>query len=65
VLDSLQGGVFRFYSEVKRLKLIADAAEGPIPVLFLLDELLSGTNAHDRFAGTRLVVEALVQRGKT
>jgi MutS domain V len=63
VLDSLQGGISRFYSEIKRLKLISDAAEGPIPVLFLLDELLSGTNSHDRFAGTRLVVEALVQRG--
>jgi hypothetical protein len=63
VLDSLQGGVSRFYAEIKRLKLISDAAQGPIPVLFLLDELLSGTNSHDRFEGTRLVVEALVQRG--
>jgi DNA mismatch repair ATPase MutS len=63
VLDSLQGGVSRFYAEIKHLKLISDAAQGPIPVLFLLDELLSGTNSHDRFAGTLLVVEALVQRG--
>lgn len=63
VLDSLQGGVSRFYSEIKRLKLISDAAQGPIPVLFLLDELLAGTNSHDRSAGTRLVVEALVQHG--
>ncbi len=63
VLDSLQGGVSRFYAEIKHLKLISDAAEGPIPVLFLLDELLSGTNSHDRLAGTRLVVESLVQRG--
>lgn len=63
VLDSLQGGVSRFYAEIKHLKLISDAAQGPIPVLFLLDELLSGTNSHDRFAGTRLVVESLVQHG--
>ncbi len=63
VLDSLQGGVSRFYAEIKRLKLISDSAQGPIPVLFLLDELLSGTNSHDRFEGTRLVVDALVQRG--
>ena len=63
VLDSLQGGVSRFYSEIKRLKLISDTAEGPIPVLFLLDELLSGTNSHDRLAGTRLVVKALMHRG--
>ena len=63
VLDSLQGGVSRFYAEIKRLKLISDSAQGQIPVLFLLDELLAGTNSHDRFEGTRLVVDALVQRG--
>jgi hypothetical protein len=63
VLDSLQGGVSRFYAEIKRLKLISDLAQGTIPVLFLLDELLSGTNSHDRLLGTQLVVSALVQRG--
>ncbi|HEX4032116.1 MAG TPA: mismatch repair protein [Terracidiphilus sp.] len=63
VLDSLQGGISRFYAEIKRLKLISDLAQGPIPVLFLLDELLSGTNSHDRLLGTQLVVNALVQRG--
>jgi MutS domain V len=63
VLDSLQGGVSRFYAEIKRLKQIADMAEGATPVLFLLDELLSGTNSHDRAAGTELVVHLLVGRG--
>ncbi|HUN85288.1 MAG TPA: hypothetical protein VMU48_12970 [Terracidiphilus sp.] len=63
ILDSLQGGVSRFYAEIKRLKLISDLAQGPIPVLFLLDELLSGTNSHDRLSGTQLVVKGLVQRG--
>ncbi len=63
VLDSLHGGVSRFYVEIKRLKLISDLAQGSIPVLFLLDELLSGTNSHDRLLGTELVVNALLQRG--
>jgi DNA mismatch repair ATPase MutS len=63
VLDSLQRGVSRFYAEIKRLKLISDLAQGPIPMLFLLDELLSGTNSHDRLAGTRMVVDVLAQRG--
>lgn len=63
ILDSLQGGVSRFYAEIKRLKLISDLAQGPVPVLFLLDELLSGTNSHDRLLGTQLVVNGLVQRG--
>ena len=61
VLDSLQGGVSRFYTEIRRLKLISDLAAGPIPVLFLLDELLSGTNSHDRLEGTKLVVSTLMQ----
>jgi DNA mismatch repair ATPase MutS len=63
VLDSLQGGVSRFYAEIQRLKVLADLAGGGVPLLFLLDELLSGTNSHDRFEGTRLVVEELVEKG--
>jgi hypothetical protein len=63
VLDSLQGGVSRFYAEIQRLKLIFDMTSGPAPVMFLLDELLSGTNSHDRLAGTQFLVRALVGRG--
>lgn len=63
ILDSLQGGVSRFYAEIRRLKLLSDLAEGPVPLLFLLDEVLSGTNSHDRLEGTRFVVGALVRRG--
>ncbi len=63
VLDSLQGGVSRFYAEIRRLKLLADLAAGPRPLLFLLDELLSGTNSHDRYAGARLITRALLARG--
>ncbi|MGA8109021.1 MAG: mismatch repair protein [Acidobacteriaceae bacterium] len=63
VLDSLQGGVSRFYAEIQRLKLLADLAAGEFPLLFLLDELLSGTNSHDRLEGTRAVVRELTRRG--
>ena len=63
VLDSLQGGVSRFYAEIRRLKILSDMADGPMPLLFLLDELLSGTNSHDRYEGTRSVVRALVRQG--
>jgi DNA mismatch repair ATPase MutS len=62
ILDSLSGGVSRFYAEIRRVKVIADLAEGPEPVLFLLDELLSGTNSHDRFVGTRFVLQQLVAK---
>jgi DNA mismatch repair ATPase MutS len=63
VLDSLQGGVSRFYAEIQRLKLISDMTRKPVPVLFLLDELLSGTNSHDRLTGTQFLVRALVAHG--
>jgi hypothetical protein len=62
VLDSLSGGVSRFYAEIHRVKLICDLTEGPVPVLFLLDELLSGTNSHDRLAGSEFIVRRLMER---
>jgi MutS-like protein len=63
VLDSLQGGISRFYAEITRLKVIADLTNGPLPVLFLLDELLQGTNSHDRRIGAEAVVRNLLKRG--
>jgi hypothetical protein len=60
ILDSLSGGVSRFYAEIHRVKLISDLAAGPVPVLFLLDELLSGTNSHDRLAGSEFIVRSLM-----
>ena len=62
ILDSLSGGVSRFYAEIHRVKLVSDLTLGPVPVLFLLDELLSGTNSHDRLAGTEFVVRSFVER---
>jgi hypothetical protein len=63
VLDSLSGGVSRFYAEIRRLKAIDDMTVGVASVLFLLDELLSGTNSHDRLAGTEFVLRSFVDRG--
>ncbi|MGH9664410.1 MAG: MutS-related protein [Bryobacteraceae bacterium] len=63
ILDSLQGGVSHFYAEIMRLKQIADLTSGPLPVLFLLDELLQGTNSHDRRVGAEMIVRSLVRRG--
>ena len=63
VLDSLSGGTSRFYAEIRRLKLAEDLAAGALPVLFLMDELLSGTNSHDRLEGTKLIVRSLIDRG--
>jgi DNA mismatch repair ATPase MutS len=62
VLDSLSGGVSRFYAEIHRIKAIADLAEGPEKVLFLFDEALSGTNSNDRLVGTQFVLQTLKER---
>jgi hypothetical protein len=63
VLDSLQGGISRFYAEIKRLKQIVDLTHEPTAVLFLLDEFLGGTNSQDRRAGSEAMVRRLVERG--
>jgi hypothetical protein len=63
VLDSLQDGRSRFYAEITRLREIIARTSGAPPVLFLLDELLSGTNSHDRQIGAAAIVQALIDRG--
>jgi hypothetical protein len=61
--DSLQEGSSRFYAEITRLRRICDLAEDHPPVLFLLDELLQGTNSKDRLVGAEGVVRALLASG--
>ncbi len=61
--DSLRAGVSRFYAEITRLgRIVRRAGETP-PVLFLVDELLHGTNSHDRRIGAEAIVRGLVARG--
>jgi DNA mismatch repair ATPase MutS len=65
VTDSLQGGVSRFYAEILRLRQILDLTSCELPVLFLIDEFLHGTNSHDRRIGAEALVRGLVERGAT
>jgi hypothetical protein len=62
IQDSVLDGKSRFYAEITRLRQIVDMAERQPPLLFLLDELLSGTNSHDRRIGSEAVVRSLVAR---
>ena len=61
--DSLQAGHSRFYAEILRIRSIVETARGPRPMLFLLDEILHGTNSHDRRIGAEAIVRALVDAG--
>ncbi len=61
--DSLQGNTSRFYAEILRLRDIMQMAAGPTSVLFLIDEVLSGTNSHDRRIGAAAILKGLVKHG--
>ncbi len=63
VNDSLQEGSSRFYAEITRLRRIYDLAAERPPLLFLLDELLQGTNSKDRRIGAEGVLRGLLERG--
>jgi len=66
IQDSLLDGRSRFYAEIHRLKQImqlADAGGDALPLLFLIDEILHGTNSHDRGIGAEAVVRGLIDRG--
>jgi hypothetical protein len=59
--DSLQDHRSRFFAEITRIRHIVDLAKSGRPVLFLLDELLSGTNSHDRRVGAAGIVRGLLR----
>jgi DNA mismatch repair ATPase MutS len=63
ISDSLARGVSHFYAEVARLKAVLDSTRGTTPVLFLLDEILHGTNSEERKTGARWVLGELIARG--
>jgi hypothetical protein len=63
ISDSLQQGASHFFAEITRLRQVVDLTEGEVPVLFLLDEVLHGTNSHDRRIGAEAVLRGLIDRG--
>jgi DNA mismatch repair ATPase MutS len=63
IQDSLQEGRSRFFAEITRIRELADIAARGTPLLFLLDELLHGTNSHDRLVGATGVLRNFLDRG--
>lgn len=73
VSDSLEEGTSRFYAELKKLKLVLDLARRASKreaseaehgtVLFLLDEILHGTNTRERLIGARAILKDLLAKG--
>lgn len=58
--DSLQDSESFFYAELKRLQGIIQQLEAGHPVLVILDEILRGTNSHDKHSGTIGLIRKLV-----
>jgi hypothetical protein len=64
VKDSLERGVSYFYAEVQRIKAVLDAARANREkTLFLLDELLMGTNTRERQIASRELMRLLLATG--
>lgn len=63
--DDLSESTSSFYAELKRLKVIIEAVKqagnGGLPVFFLLDEILKGTNSVDRHTGSAALIRQLIR----
>ena len=63
ITDSLLDGKSKFLAEAERLSGILQQTRHERPVLFLIDEILSGTNSHDRRIASESVVRTLIVNG--
>ncbi|PLS79512.1 MAG: hypothetical protein CYG59_12810 [Chloroflexi bacterium] len=68
VQDSLERGVSYFMAEIQRLKAVVDLAEqtraaGQRTLLYLLDEILHGTNTGERQIAARRIIRHLLNQG--
>jgi hypothetical protein len=63
--DVLEEGLSLFAAELRRIRSIVDAAREPDqpPVLYLLDELLRGTNAEERRVAVATILRHLLNAG--
>ncbi|MFP6641490.1 MAG: DNA mismatch repair protein MutS, partial [Myxococcota bacterium] len=62
ISDSLRQGVSHFLAEIQRLGQVVELTGGEWPVIFLLDEVLHGTNSHDRRIGAGALIRGLLER---
>lgn len=63
--DSLSHNESYFYAELKRLKILKTRVESGEPILFILDEILKGTNSADKSLGSKLFLKKMLEMGGT
>jgi DNA mismatch repair ATPase MutS len=61
--DSLEHRTSYFYAVIKRLRGVMELQDEDRPLLFLMDEILQGTNSSDRIEGAKAVARKLTDRG--
>ena len=61
--DSLQEGRSSFFTEILQIRQVFELTHATTPLLFLFDELLEGTNSHDRRIGAEGLLRALLNHG--
>ncbi len=59
--DSLQKNESYFYSELMRLKKIIDKLKTGAELFIILDEMLKGTNSHDKHKGSEALIEQVIK----
>ena len=65
VADALEDGASSFYAELAKLKIVIDAVKSNPKIIFLLDEILKGTNSGDRNKGSEALLRQLIGYGGT
>jgi hypothetical protein len=63
IVDSMVEGKSKFMMEVQRLRDTLGSYSGQKPVLFVIDEILSGTNSRDRRVAAESFLRALIGAG--
>ncbi|MDX1905956.1 MAG: hypothetical protein SF053_02915 [Bacteroidia bacterium] len=61
--DSLADHASYFFAELNRLRQLMDLLEQQQPVMVILDEILRGTNSHDKQTGSMGLIRRLVRMG--
>lgn len=59
--DNLGESVSSFYAELFRIKNLIDRLDSGEKILFLLDEILKGTNTQDRISGSQALVDQILR----
>ncbi len=57
--DNLEENISSFYAELLRLKMLLGEVDRGNTVFYLLDEILKGTNSHDRHTGAKALIAQL------